>query len=185
MRIIGGIHKGYKLHQPMLEPTRPTTDIAKEALFNGLDNYFNFDNIKFLDLFGGTGNISLEFGSRGCTDITTVELHSKAIEFMTKTSEKLELEGHKILQMDVFDYIENCRQTYDIIFAGPPYKLPNLASIPDLIINKGLIEGQGWFVMEHDPKYNFDNHPHLWKRRNYGQTNFSIFVNEVQRGNSD
>jgi 16S rRNA (guanine966-N2)-methyltransferase len=89
MRIIGGIHKGYKLNQPMLEPTRPTTDLAKEALFNILDNYFNFDNIRFLDLFGGTGNISLEFGSRGCTDITTVELNTEAIKFINKTSEKL------------------------------------------------------------------------------------------------
>lgn len=182
MRIIGGIHKGYKLNQPMLEPTRPTTDLAKEALFNILDNYFNFDNIRFLDLFGGTGNISLEFGSRGCTDITTVELNTEAIKFINKTSEKLGFTGHRILQMDVFDYIENCRESFDVIFAGPPYKLPNLAMIPDLIIQKGMIEGEGWFILEHDPKYNFDTHPNLWKRRNYGQTNFSIFTNARNEG---
>ena len=83
--------------------------------------------------------------------------------------------------MDVFDYIENCRESFDIIFAGPPYKLPNLAMIPDLIIQKGMIEGEGWFIMEHDPKYNFDTHHHLWKRRNYGQTNFSIFTNTAHK----
>jgi 16S rRNA (guanine966-N2)-methyltransferase len=181
MRIIAGKHAGYVLKQPFFEPTRPTTDIAKEALFSVIDNYYNFENIKFLDLFGGTGNISYEFASRGCVDITTVELHTQCVEFIQKTSAKLELENHKIMQMDVFQYINNCRESYDVIFAGPPYKLTNLASIPDIIIERKLIEGLGWFVLEHDPHYNFDDHPHLWKRRKYGQTNFSIFVNEVQR----
>lgn len=180
MRIIGGLHKGYVLKQPKLEPTRPTTNIAKEALFSIIDNYFNFDNIKVLDLFGGTGSISYEFGSRGCTDITTVELHHEAIKFIEKTSEKLKLEGHKIIQLNVLDYIENCRESYDIIFAGPPYKMPEIPTLPDRILKRGMIEGKGWFILEHDPKYNFDHHPNLWKRRNYGQTNFSIFVNEAQ-----
>jgi 16S rRNA (guanine966-N2)-methyltransferase len=179
MRIIGGIHKGYILKQPKLEPTRPTTNIAKEALFSIIDNYFNFDNIKVLDLFGGTGSISYEFGSRGTENITTVELDTHAIKFIQKTSEKLNLVGHKILQMNVLDYIENCREEYDVIFAGPPYKMPEIPLIPDKIIERGLIEGEGWFIMEHDPKHNFDRHPHLWTRRNYGQTNFSIFVNKI------
>lgn len=179
MRIIGGIHKGYNLKQPKLDPTRPTTDIAKEALFSIIDNYFNFDNIRFLDLFGGTGSISYEFASRGCNDITTVELFPKAVNFIKETSTKLKFEGHKILHMDVFQFIENTNESFDLIFAGPPYKMPFLDTLPDLVIQKGLIEGEGWFILEHDPKYNFDNHPNLWRRKNYGQTNFSIFTNEI------
>jgi 16S rRNA (guanine(966)-N(2))-methyltransferase RsmD len=178
MRIIGGKHSGYNLRQPKLDPTRPTTDIAKEALFSSIDNYFNFENIKVLDLFGGTGSISYEFASRGCSDLTTVEIFPKAVEFIRHTSQKLALEGHKILQMDVMQYIVNCHESYDVIFAGPPYKMPLLDTIPDLVIHHQLIDGQGWFILEHDPKYNFDKHPNLWKRRNYGQTNFSIFVNK-------
>lgn len=150
-------------------------------MFNIINNYFNFENISFLDLFGGTGNISYEFGSRGCENITTVELDSKAINFIKSTSEKLELVNHKVLQMNVWDYIENCREEYDVIFAGPPYKMPYLDKLPDKIIEHEIIEGQGWFILEHDPKYNFDDHPHLWERRTYGQTNFSIFVNKIQR----
>lgn len=178
MRIIAGKHSGYQLKQPKLEPTRPTTDIAKEALFSTIDNYFNFENIRFLDLFGGTGNISYEFASRGCEDITTVEIYPKAIQFIKNTSEKLQLEGHKILQMDVFQYIANSSEKFDVIFAGPPYKMPLLDTLPERVIERGLIDGEGWFILEHDPNYNFDKHPNLWRRRNYGQTNFSIFINK-------
>ncbi len=181
MRIIAGKHRGYVLKQPRLEPTRPTTNISKEALFSIIDNYFNFDNIRFLDLFGGTGSISYEFNSRGCEDITTVELDSNAIKFIQQTSEKLAMKNHRILQMNVLDYIENCREEFDIIFAGPPYKMVEIPLIPDKIINRGMIAGEGWLILEHDPKHNFDKHPHLWKRRNYGQTNFSIFTNAIQR----
>jgi 16S rRNA (guanine(966)-N(2))-methyltransferase RsmD len=181
MRIIAGKYKGYVLKQPRLEPTRPTTNIAKEALFSIIDNYFNFDNIRFLDLFGGTGSITYEFASRGCNDITTVELHQQAIQFIRQTSEKLKMEGHRVLQMDVFEFINNTNEQFDIIFAGPPYKMPFLDTLPDVILQNQIIEGQGWFILEHDPKYNFDDHPHLWRRKNYGQTNFSIFVNEIQQ----
>ena len=114
-----------------------------------------------MDLFGGTGSISYEFASRGCTDITTVELFPKAVSFIKETSAKLKFEGHKILHMDVFQFIENTNESFDVIFAGPPYKMPFLDTLPDLVIQKGLIEGEGWFILEHDPKYNFDNHPNL------------------------
>ena len=178
MRIISGKHKGYRLNQPHFDPTRPTTDFAKEALFNVINNHFNFDNIKVLDLFAGTGAISYEFASRGCTDITSIELHKKCVEFIKKTSEHLKLEGHKILQMDVFSFIENGRQQFDVIFAGPPYPLPNLASLPDVVFEHHLVEGEGWFILEHNPKYNFEEHPKFWKKRQYGTTIFSIFVND-------
>ena len=178
MRIISGKYKGYRLNQPHFDPTRPTTDFAKEALFNVVNNYFNFDNIKMLDLFAGTGAISYEFLSRGCTDVTSVELHRKCVDFIKKTSAHLNFEGHKVLQTDVFLFIETCSIAYDVIFAGPPYPLPNLAEIPDLIFKQKMVEAEGWFILEHNPKHNFDNHPHFWNKRQYGTTIFSIFVNE-------
>lgn len=185
MRIIAGKHKGYVLKQPRLAPTRPTTNLAKEALFSIIDNYYNFDNIRVLDLFGGTGSITYEFASRGTEDITTVELDSDAVRFIQRTSEKLEIQNHRILQLNVLDYIDNCREQFDIIFAGPPYKMPEIPTLPDRILSRQIIDGQGWFIMEHDPKHKFDHHPHLWKTRNYGQTHFSIFVNERQDQSAD
>ena len=179
MRIIGGKHKGRRLKVPFLKPTRPTTDIAKEALFNIIGNYYNFDNISFLDLFAGTGCISYEFGSRGCTDITSIEIYPQCYNFIRNTSEQLGLKGHTVLPMDVFKYINSCKRQFDVIFAGPPYPLLNLDEIPDLIFQYNLVEGYGWFILEHDPSHNFDNHPHFDFRRNYGQTNFSVFTNKL------
>lgn len=178
MRIISGAKKGLRFNPPSNIPTRPTTDFAKEGLFNLLNNYYNFENIKFLDLFGGTGSISYEFASRGCTDITNIEKFPKCANFIKKTAEEMEFKGFQSLCMDVFSYIKTCSQTYDIIFAGPPYALENLNAIPDIVIEKKLIEGSGWFIMEHNPNHNFDLHPNFHMKRNYGDTIFSIFINE-------
>ncbi len=180
MRIIGGRLKGIRFQPPQNIPTRPTTDFAKEGLFNVINNSFNFDNIKVLDLFGGTGSISYEFASRGCTDITTVEIFPKCAAFIKKTAAELKLSGIHALQMDVFSFINNCNQKFDVIFAGPPYPLENLASLPDLVFEAGLVEGEGWFILEHNPNHNFEKHPHYFKGKNYGTTIFSIFVNATQ-----
>ncbi|MBP7390181.1 MAG: RsmD family RNA methyltransferase [Chitinophagales bacterium] len=177
MRIIGGNLKGVRFEPPKNIPTRPTTDFAKEGLFNVLNNSFNFDNIKVLDLFGGTGSIAHEFASRGCQDITTVEIFPKCANFIKKTVEEHRLKAIKVLQMDVFDYIKTSHQKFDVIFAGPPYPLPNLKSIPDFIFEFDLVEGEGWFIMEHNPNHNFEAHPHFYRSRNYGTTIFSVFVN--------
>ena len=177
MRIIGGELKARQFHPPQNIPTRPTTDMAKEGLFNVINNSFNFDNIKVLDLFGGTGSISYEFASRGCTDITTVEIFPKCANFIKKTSQDFGFKFIKVMQMDVFRYMESCTEKYDVIFAGPPYPLPNLAEIPDLIFQCGLVEGEGWFIMEHNPDHNFERHPHFYKSKNYGTTIFAIFTN--------
>ena len=178
MRIIGGSLKALRFQPPQNIPTRPTTDMAKEGLFNVINNSFNFDNIRVLDLFGGTGSISYEFASRGCADITTVEIFPKCAAFIKKTAAEFKLPGIHLLQMDVFDFIKNSKQQYDVIFAGPPYPLPNLNTIPDLIFEHNLVEGQGWFILEHNPEHNFEAHPHFLKSKNYGTTIFSIFVNE-------
>ncbi|MDB5283394.1 MAG: putative Protein of unknown function methylase [Bacteroidota bacterium] len=185
MRIIGGKLKGIRFQPPQNIPTRPTTDFAKEGLFNVIDNNFNFDNIKVLDLFGGTGSISYEFSSRGCTDITTVEIFPKCAAFIKKTALDLELKGLKVMHMDVFSFIRSAHQKFDVIFAGPPYPLENLASLPDLVFEAGLVEGEGWFILEHNPNHNFDKHPHFHRKKNYGTTIFSIFVNTIQEVKED
>jgi 16S rRNA (guanine(966)-N(2))-methyltransferase RsmD len=179
MRIIGGKYKARQFHPPKNIPTRPTTDFAKEGLFNFIGNWFNFDNIKFLDLFGGTGSISYEMHSRGCNDITTVEIFPKCANFIKDTVKDLNMNGISVVQMDVFKFMASTRDKYDLIFAGPPYPLPNLAEIPDLVLQYGLIDGEGWFIMEHNPNNNFEKHPHFYKSRNYGTTIFSIFRNKV------
>ncbi|MFM2306510.1 MAG: hypothetical protein RLZZ367_1179, partial [Bacteroidota bacterium] len=139
MRVIGGRLKSIRFEPPKNIPTRPTTDFAKEGLFNVLNNNFDFESVKMLDLFGGTGSISYEFHSRGCTDITTVEIFPKCADFIKQTAQKHNMTGLKVLKMDVFKFIETANQKYDVIFAGPPYPLPNLNTIPDLIFQYGLL----------------------------------------------
>lgn len=177
MRIVGGKHGGLRFEPPKNIPARPTTDIAKEGLFNVLYNTFDFEELKVLDLFGGTGSISYEFASRGCSDITNVELDRRSADFIQKTVERLSL-PIRVVRGDVFRFMERCKERYDLIFAGPPYPLPNLGSLPDLIFRYGLLDSGGWFVLEHNPNYDFDHHRFFVQKRNYGTTIFSIFENK-------
>lgn len=185
MRIIGGEFKGRRFNPPAKNwPTRPTTDYAKEGLFNILYNNFNFEDLKVLDLFGGTGNHSYEFISRGCRDVTYVDKFGGCVSFVKKTSEELKIQDYlKIQKADVFKFIQRAHETYDYIFAGPPYPLPTLDTIPDKIFEKGLLNKNGWFVMEHNPNHNFEKHPNFVQSRNYGTTIFSIF--EVKNQDSE
>ncbi len=175
MRIVGGKYSGYRFTPPRKTPARPTTDIAKEGLFNILNNTFYFDTQKYLDLFGGTGSISYEMSSRGCTDITLVERDRGNILFIEKTVADLKMEGFKILKQDVFKFMQHCNEQYSLIFAGPPYPLKNLADIPELLFKYDLLKPEGWFILEHNPNHNFDDHPYFINKRNYGTTIFSIF----------
>mgnify|MGYP001158819361 CR=1 FL=1 len=177
MRIIGGKFKGRRFDPPADKwPTRPTTDFAKEALFNILNNLLDFESVKMLDLFGGTGSHCYEFISRGCTDATYVDKFPGCVQFVRKTAQKLGIEPSlKIFQMDVFRFIESTREQYDYVFAGPPYSLPTIDIIPDLIFEKELLLPEGLFVLEHNPQHEFLNHPRLVDARNYGQTYFSFF----------
>lgn len=179
MRIIGGEFKGRRFDPPAKNwPTRPTTDYAKEGLFNILMNRFDFSELKVLDLFGGTGNHSYEFVSRGCTDVTYVDKFYGCIKFVTKTVETLEIQDNiKIIKADVFKFIAANKVPYDYIFAGPPYPLPNIPQIPDLIFQHNLLKPEGVFVMEHNPNHDFDSHPNFTQKRNYGKTIFSFFEN--------
>lgn len=177
MRIIAGKFKGRKFHPPADSwPTRPTTDYAKEGLFNILNNQLDFEAIKVLDLFGGTGNHSYEFISRGCEEVTYVDKFPPAVAFVKKMAETLQVEPFlKIIRADVFKFIESCTQQYDYIFAGPPYALPAIDKIPDLIFEYNLLNPEGLFVLEHDPTHVFKKHPNFMQERNYGKTHFSFF----------
>jgi 16S rRNA (guanine966-N2)-methyltransferase len=180
MRIISGKFKGRRFNPPADDwPTRPTTDFAKEGLFNILNNNIDFEATKVLDLFGGTGNHSYEFISRGCTDVTYVDKFNGCVNFVRKMSKELKVESElKIMQMDVFKFIEFSKDKYDYIFAGPPYGMPALETIPDKVFANQLLAPEGWFVLEHNPNHNFEKHPNFFDLRTYGKTFFSFFENK-------
>ncbi|MBP7400017.1 MAG: RsmD family RNA methyltransferase [Chitinophagales bacterium] len=174
MRIISGNLKGRRFNPPVKIPARPTTDSAKEGLFNILTNIIDFESVSFLDLFGGTGSISYEMGSRGCTEIVCIEKDVKSVNFIRQTATEFQL-PITVIQMDVFEYMRSTRTAFDVIFAGPPYKLDLLDQIPDEIFAAELLKPDGLFILEHNPHHNFDAHPHFKRKRNYGTTIFSIF----------
>jgi 16S rRNA (guanine(966)-N(2))-methyltransferase RsmD len=179
MRIIGGEHGGRRINPPAKMPyTRPTTDVAKEGLFNIIQNNLELDGMKTLDLFGGTGSISYELASRGASDLTIVEKDTAMFEFIRKTSTDLKLENFKVIKMEVFKFMENCADQFDFIFAGPPYALNTIDEIPKKIVEKNLLKPNGWFVLEHTPRNNYEGYPLFVTARNYGTTIFSIFVNK-------
>lgn len=156
--------------------TRPTTDIAKEGLFNILQNQIELEGIATLDLFGGTGSISYELASRGAASLTIIEKDPKMAAFIKKNLEDLQIENAVLIREDVFNYIDRCTQTFDFIFAGPPYALSRLDDLPGLIASKNLLKENGWFVLEHTPDHNFESEKLFKTKRNYGTTVFSIFV---------
>lgn len=157
--------------------TRPTTDIAKEGLFNIIANNISIPGIKTLDIFGGTGSISYELASRGAAELTIVEKDPKMFDFIKNKMEELKIENCSVLKMDVFRFLENCAETYDLIFAGPPYALKTIDDLPKIIHAKKLLKKNGWFILEHTPANNYENEPQFKTMRNYGTTIFSIFVN--------
>jgi 16S rRNA (guanine966-N2)-methyltransferase len=177
MRIIGGDMGGRRFNPPSKMPyTRPTTDIAKEGLFNILQHQLDFDSLKTLDLFGGTGSISYELASRGVTDLTIVEKDVAMYEFIKKTAATLNIEKMKILKMDVFKYLLSCTEQFDLIFAGPPYALANIDDLPKLVTEKNLLKPGGLFILEHTPRNDYKTCPQYQSERNYGTTVFSIFA---------
>ena len=157
--------------------TRPTTDIAKEGLFNVLQNNLEIDQLKVLDLFGGTGCISYELASRGAPDITIVEKDNQMYDFIKKTSGELGLENFKLVKSDVFRFIDSTPDQYDFIFAGPPYALTNIDDLPLKVFEKKLLKPKGWFILEHTPRNDYKKFEFYKTERNYGTTIFSIFIN--------
>ncbi|MGZ8539168.1 MAG: RsmD family RNA methyltransferase [Chitinophagaceae bacterium] len=179
MRIVGGEHGGRKFNPPSKMPyTRPTTDIAKEGLFNVLQHKLDIEELKTLDLFGGTGSISYELASRGAKDLTIVEKDVAMYDFIKKTSSELRIENLKPIKMDVFKFIDQCTDKFDLIFAGPPYAMTNIDELATLIFEKQLLNPGGWFVLEHTPRNDYKNFSFYKTEKKYGTTIFSIFVNE-------
>ena len=178
MRIIGGTYGGRRFYPPADKwPTRPTTDFAKESLFNILTNRFDFGSIRFLDLFGGTGSHSLEIISRGCCDVVYVDKFAGCVRFVRELAQELGASDCiRIYQADVFKF---CRRPdlgqFDYIFAGPPYGLPNIDAIPDRIFSNNLVAKGGIFVLETNHLLSFIGHPAFREVRKYGQCHFHFF----------
>ena len=175
MRIIAGKYKGKKIFAPKTLPVRPTTDFAKEGLFNILKNQINFEQIKILDLFAGTGNISFEFSSRGCKNVTSIDLNFNCVKFMKSMNKEL-LFQNNIIRTDAFRYLKKCKESFNLIFADPPYDMENINLIPQLIFKRNLLFEKGFLVLEHDNKIDFKNHRNFHEKRMYGKVNFSLFV---------
>jgi 16S rRNA (guanine(966)-N(2))-methyltransferase RsmD len=177
MRIVSGKWGGRKINPPANMPnTRPTTDIAKEGLFNILQNRMNFMGITTLDLFGGTGCISYELASRGAENLTIVEKDPIMNAFIKKNADTLGIEKLKLLKMDVFTFLSSCNQQFDFIFAGPPYALGAIDELPKIIVANKLIASGGFFVLEHTPRNAYEKFDGFSFVRNYGSTVFSFFT---------
>jgi 16S rRNA (guanine966-N2)-methyltransferase len=178
MRIISGSLGGRRIHPPAKMPyTRPTTDIAKEGLFNILQTRIDFEDAKTLDLFGGTGSISYELASRGATDLTIIEKDAAMYAFIKKNIGDLKIENVKLIKSDVFAFLSSCTEKYDFIFAGPPYALNTIDDLPKIMVEKDLIAQDGYFVLEHTPRNDYERYQGFSFKRNYGTTVFSFFTN--------
>jgi 16S rRNA (guanine(966)-N(2))-methyltransferase RsmD len=175
MRIISGKNKGRKIIAPTKLPVRPTTDMAKESLFNIIRNYVDIEEISVLDLFAGTGNISYEFASRGCPSLHSVDHNFKCISFIRQTAEKLNFTNLQVVQSDYEVFLCRSKNSWDLIFADPPYDMKNIEKIPDLVFTQDLLKNNGWLVIEHDKKQDFASHSSFYEKRTYGRVNFSFF----------
>jgi 16S rRNA (guanine966-N2)-methyltransferase len=185
MRIVSGIYKGRRLQPPVNLPVRPTTDFAKEGLFNVLNNLIDFESLKVLDLFTGTGSIAFEFLSRGAIEVTAVDSNHRCIEFIKKTAETFGATNIKAVKSNSFVFIKHMASTYDLIFADPPYDLDGIESIPDLVFNSGLLDKDGFLILEHSSRYSFEKHPGYAQHRTYGSVNFTFFIRNKENAIQD
>ena len=176
MRIITGKYKGRHFDIPRSFKARPTTDFAKENIFKVLSHHIDFEDATALDLFSGTGSITLELLSRGCSHVISVEADRDHHRFIQDCLKKLDTNDAIPLRGDVFRFVKSCKQQFDFIFADPPYALKELPTIPDLIFEKGLLKEGGVFVFEHGKDYDFSAHPHFVEHRSYGSVNFTLFT---------
>ncbi len=175
MRIITGLYKGRHFDVPRTFKARPTTDVAKENIFNVVRGYMNLEDCDALDLFAGTGSISLELVSRGCRNVISVEADRDHFAFIKKCMEKIGTDRSSLIKGDVFRFLKSCRTQFDFIFADPPYALEKLPEIPSLILNSDILKKDGLFVFEHGKHNDFSDNPYFLERRVYGSVNFSIF----------
>lgn len=175
MRIITGEYKGRRFDVPRTFKARPTTDFAKENIFNVLSAYVDWEEACALDLFSGTGSIALEFVSRGCPQVTSIEADRDHHAFIKQCIQKIGTDRCVAVRADVFRFLKSCHQQYDVIFADPPYALPRLAEIPDLVLSGNLLKEGGIFVFEHGKQNDFATHSRFIEHRSYGSVNFTLF----------
>jgi 16S rRNA (guanine966-N2)-methyltransferase len=180
VRIISGEKKGILLHAPANLPVRPTTDRAKESLFNILENNFHLENLSVLDLFAGTGNISYEFASRGALAILSIDQDAGCVKYMKSVVQKLDFANMEVRKQDVFAYLKQADESFDIIFGDAPYALAKIPEIPGLVFEKGLLKPGGWLILEHATMMQLNHLPHFFDERKYGQSTFSFFKSEAQ-----
>jgi 16S rRNA (guanine(966)-N(2))-methyltransferase RsmD len=179
MRIIAGTLKGRRLNPPANLPVRPTTDMAREGLFNILNNYVEFDECTVMDLFAGTGAMSVEFISRGVREVTAVDINNACTDYIKSEAQRLELNNLRVVRADVFDLLKRANRKFDIVFADPPYAIEGLETLPGLVFERQVLTDDGIFILEHPREYSFEEHPHFWQHRNYGKVNFTFFANKL------
>lgn len=179
MRIISGSLKGRRLNPPANLPVRPTTDMARESLFNILNNYVDYDDCTVMDLFAGTGAVSIEFISRGVREVTAIDINSACTDYIKHESTRLGINNLHVVRADVFDLLKRANRKFDIIFADPPYAVEELATLPELVFSHQLLTEDGIFILEHPREYSFEEHPNFWQHRNYGKVNFTFFANKL------
>ena len=181
MRIISGKYKGRRITAPKNLPVRPTTDLSKEALFNVLNNHYHFSELKVLDLFSGTGNISYEFGSRGCENITSIDGDVGCVNFIKKTAKEFDL-NITAIKNDVFKFLEKHKATYDIIFADPPYGIAQkeFEKLIELVFQNELLDPSGMLVIEHSKRTKLDHMMHYSFEKNYGGSVFTFYELELE-----
>ena len=175
MRIIGGALKGKIIALPRVYSARPTTDFAREGLFNILGNEYEFEGLKVLDLFGGTGAVSFEFASRGASRVYCVEMSRENATFIKREATRLGLPNVTMVRDNVFDFIPVCREKFDIVFADPPYALDGLETIPDKVLGGDILHPDCYFILEHGDEHSFKEHPCFVKERSYGRVHFTFF----------
>ena len=180
MRIISGTNRGRKIIAPLHLPVRPTTDLAKESLFNILNNTIDFASVSVLDLFAGTGNISYEFASRGSKSITSLDVDFKCTSFIEKTAAQLNFSAIRSIRSDALTFLEKTSQQWDIIFADPPYDMQGIEELAILIIKRNLLKPGGMLIIEHDKSADFSEFESFSQHRKYGKVNFSFFVRDDQ-----
>lgn len=175
MRIVGGKHRNRRLHPPNEMEARPTTDYAKEGLFNVLQHSIPLEGIRVLDLFAGTGNISLEFLSRGAQEVISVDQDRDLFAFMQRTARELSENGWRMVKSDVFTFLNSHRGVYDVVFADPPFHIEGIERIPTLVREAGLLGSDGTLILEHHEKTDVSHLPGYQRTRKYGAIHFSFF----------
>ena len=182
MRIIGGTLRGKSVTPPAGYKARPTTDFAKEGLFNILTNQIDFEEVSLLDLFSGTGSISFEFASHGCRDIVAVEMNPLHVQFIRRTAASLGISGMQVVHHNVFDFLKICTKRFDVVFADPPYDMDGFAGIPEKLLAAPIFAPGGMLIFEHPATCSFTTHPAFVKERKYGNVHFSFFdVDKTQK----